>query len=323
MLYICCGCHAPLYFMRKGLLMDISFDAYRVFYHVAHFQSITLAAKALYLTQPTVSHHILELEKELGCKLFTRYKKGVSLTPEGSILYSHISKAYAEISRGEERLKSYLEFEESTIKIGVSETTLRDYLMPQLGRYKAKYSNTRLHIRNTTGKLVASQLHDGEIDFAIMAMPYPYRDVNIKKLNDFSMSIIAGPALKYLSGMPLSIEELVEFPLICLEQGTSARYYLDTLFASHSIPLHPDIELSTADLIAPMAMQGLGIGFVPHSFCKNYIADGKVVELSLEDRLPLRSICLLTDPMRELSNACQQFISELPSMDDNLTVAAR
>lgn len=296
---------------------NISYDSYRVFYFVALYQSITLAAKALFLTQPTVSHHILELEKELGCRLFTRYKKGVSLTPEGTMLYTHISRAYAEINRGEESLRSLLELEESTIKIGVSETTLRDYLMPQLGRYKAKYANTRLHIRNTTGRLVTSQLHDSEIDFAIMAMPFPFRDVNIKKLNDFHMSVIAGPDMKNYADRPLTLEQLNDFPLICLEQGTSARYYLDTLFASHSIPLHPDIELSTADLIAPMAMQNLGIGFVPRSFCESYITDGSVVELRLAQRLPLRSICLLTDPMRELSSACKQFISELPSADEN------
>lgn len=83
-----------------------------------------------YLTQPTVSHYIPELEKELGCKLFTRFKKGVRLTPKGSILYGHIAKAYAKIDRGEADLKAYLELGQSVIKIGTSETTLRDYLMP-------------------------------------------------------------------------------------------------------------------------------------------------------------------------------------------------
>lgn len=291
--------------------MNISYDSYKVFYHVARYQNITLAAKALYLTQPTVSHYILELEKELGCKLFTRFKKGVRLTPEGSILYGHIAKAYAEIDRGEEDLKAYLELGQSVIKIGASETTLRDYLMPLLGRYKIKYPHTKLHIRNTTGKLVESQLREGSIDLAIMAMPYPYHDISITELTGFSMAIIAGPAGKLLSDIPMTFEELASFPLIALEQGTSGRYYMDTLFAAHGVSMHPDIELATADLITPMAMQNIGIGFVPRSFCQDALSEGRIVELTPAQEMPARSICLLTEPSRELSGACRQFIQEL------------
>lgn len=294
-----------------GTDMNISYDSYKVFYHVARYQNITLAAKALYLTQPTVSHYILELEKELGCKLFTRFKKGVRLTPEGSILYGHISKAYAEIDRGEEDLKAYLELGQSIIKIGASETTLRDYLMPLLSRYKTKYPHTKLHIRNITGKQVETQLKESTIDLAIMATPYPYHNLSLRQLAGFSMAIIAGPSGKMLTGVPMTFQEMAAYPLIALEQGTSGRYYMDTLFAAHGIPLHPDIELSTADLITPMAMQNIGIGFVPRSFCQNALAKESVVELIPAEALPTRSICLLTDPSRELSCACEQFIQEL------------
>ena len=47
--------------------MSISYDSYKVFYFVAYYQNITLAAKALFLTQPTVSHYIINLEKDLNC----------------------------------------------------------------------------------------------------------------------------------------------------------------------------------------------------------------------------------------------------------------
>lgn len=295
--------------------MNISYDSYKIFYHVARYQNITLAAKALYLTQPTVSHYILELEKELGCKLFTRYKKGVRLTPEGSILYGHIAKACGEIGRGEEDLKAYLELGQSVIKIGASETTLRNYLLPFLGHYKMKHPRTRLHIRNTLGKLVESQLREGSIDLAVMATPYPYHDLSVRKLTEFSMAIITGPAAKIPTDVPMTLEKLAAFPLIALEQGTSGRYYMDTLFASCGIPLRPDIELSTADLITPMAMQNIGIGFVPHRFCQNALSEGKVVELTPARPLPSRSICLLTDPSRKPSDTCRQFMEELTAPD--------
>ena len=116
--------------------MSISYDSYKVFYFVAYYQNITLAAKALFLTQPTVSHYIINLEKDLNCRLFIRSKKGMLLSPEGELLFAHISKAYEEISEGEKKLPEYLHMGKGLIKIGASETSLRDYLIPVLGRFK-------------------------------------------------------------------------------------------------------------------------------------------------------------------------------------------
>lgn len=291
--------------------MNVSYDSYRVFYYVARYQNFTLAAKALFLTQPTVSHYILELEKELDCTLFVRSKRGVRLTNEGKVLYSHISRAYTEIYRGEEELKSYLEMGQGTIKIGASETSLRNYLLPILGRFRAKHPGVQLRIRNTTCQLAPSALRDGTLDLAIMTTPFPTQDLEVKNLQEFSMAIIAGPTHRELLGRPVSFREMAEYPMICLEPGTAGRYYMDTLFASHGIALHPHVELSTADLITPLAVQDMGIGFVPRIFAKKELEEGSVLELMPAEALPTRYICLMTDPKSELSMACKQFIREM------------
>lgn len=291
--------------------MTISFDSYRVFYYVAHYQNITLAAKTMFLTQPTVSHYILNLEKDLNCKLFVRSKKGMQLTPEGELLYRHIKKAYAEIFRGEEELKDYLNMGGGLIKIGASETTLRNYLTPILGRFKKKYPNIQLRITNTTYQLVDGALKAGDIDFAVMTTPFPDTSLSAKALGDFSMAVIAGPAYSQLTARPLTFQELSHQSLICLTEGTSGRYYLEQLFASRGVRLHPDIELSSADLITPMAIQNMGIGFVPRVFAEHALQDGKVVELTLTETLPTRSICILRDPEMQLSLVCQRFLEEL------------
>lgn len=291
--------------------MSVSYDSYKVFYYVAYYQNITLAAKALFLTQPTVSHYILNLEKELNCRLFIRSKKGMQLSPEGELLFEHISKAYKEISFGEERLKEYLSMGRGLIKIGASETSLRDYLIPVLGRFKAKYPNIQLRISNTTGQLANEALKNGSLDLAIMTTPFPDDGLAIRTLVDFSMVGIAGTSFSHLAKHPLTYQEIADYPLICLEPGTSGRQYLESLFISHGIHLQPDIELSTADLITPMTEQNMGIGFVPRIFAEHALKTKRVVELTLQEPLPVRSICALTNPQRQHSLACQKFIAEL------------
>lgn len=292
-------------------MLSISYDSYKVFYYVAYYQNITLAAKALFLTQPTVSHYILNLEKELNCKLFIRSKKGMLLSPEGELLFEHISKAYTEISMGEEKLKEYLNLGKGLLRIGASETTLRNYLIPFLGHFKAKYPNIQLRILNTTSQAVDHLIRNGTLDFAIMTTPFPENGLSMQHLTDFSMTCIAGPQFAHLADRPLTCREVADYPLICLEPGTSGRQYLENLFVSNGIHLQPDMEVSSADLIPPMAKQNIGIGFVPRLFAEPSLRTRQVVELTLEEPLPSRSICMLTDPDRQPSLTCQKFLDEL------------
>lgn len=299
-------------------MISVSYDSYKVFYYVAYYQNITLAAKALYLTQPTVSHYILNLEKELNCKLFVRSKKGMQLSPEGELLFEHIAKAYEEISYGEEKLKEYLNLGKGIIKIGATETTLRYYLISALGKFKEKYPNIQLRIRNTTCQLVEDSIKDGSLDLAVMTTPFPDNYLDAHQLADFSMVGIAGPAFSYLTDRPMGYREISRYPIICLEPGTSGRIYLEKLFASHGVHLQPDIELSSADLITPLAEQNMGIGFVPRFFAEQAILGKKVIELTFKEPLPGRSICMLTDSQRQHSLACQKFMSALwpPTVTD-------
>ncbi|GJM70428.1 hypothetical protein HMSSN036_26440 [Paenibacillus macerans] len=67
--------------------MSINYELYKVFYWAAKTGSLTQAANALYLTQPSVSHAIKQLEESFGLTLFYRNSKGVSLTQEGAVLF--------------------------------------------------------------------------------------------------------------------------------------------------------------------------------------------------------------------------------------------
>ena len=80
-------------------------EYYRVFYYVVKFNSITLAAEELFISQPAVSQAIKHLENSLGGSLFLRTPKGVRLTPEGELLYLYVSQGYEYLIQGESKFK--------------------------------------------------------------------------------------------------------------------------------------------------------------------------------------------------------------------------
>lgn len=119
--------------------MNTNFENYKTFYFVAKYGNITAAAEALYSEQPNVTRAIKNLERDLGCVLFTRSNKGVTLTPEGEKLYRRVSIAYEQIAAAEEELSRYNGFEEGILRIGVSETALHEVLLSALCKFHSLY----------------------------------------------------------------------------------------------------------------------------------------------------------------------------------------
>lgn len=290
--------------------MQVSFDSYKVFYITAKSNSITAAAEELYVTQPTVTHCIQKLEKELGCVLFIRGKKGVKLTPEGKILYNHISVACEEIWKAEEDIRALKEFKKGEILIGASETTLHHYLFPYLKEYKKKYPNIKIKIQNSTTRSTLNAIHKDELDCGILVFPEQYSEdgIEMKTLETFQDIAIAGSKYEELSKKTITLEELSSYPIISLENATMTNLTFKKLFKQYNVDLKPDIELATTDLVVPAVANDLGIGFVPEFFATEALKKKQIFKLNLVKDFPKRKICLVYKIDKPLSMAVEAFI---------------
>ena len=85
----------------ERLTMAVNYDYYRIFYYVAKYRSFTRAAEILMSSQPNITRTMNNLENELSCKLFLRTNRGVTLTPEGEKLFSHVKIAHEQLQTGE------------------------------------------------------------------------------------------------------------------------------------------------------------------------------------------------------------------------------
>jgi len=134
--------------------MNIDFELYRIFYVVATVGNITKAAQELMISQPAVSKAIKHLEEQLGGVLFTRTKRGVILTEEGLEFYKHIKLAMEHIVNAENKFSNLMNLETGTIRIGISTTLTRYYLLPYLSNFHSRFPGINIQIlTNKTSEL--------------------------------------------------------------------------------------------------------------------------------------------------------------------------
>lgn len=293
--------------------MSVNLQYYKTFYYVAKYQNITKAAKALYLSQPTVTHTIQCLEEELNCLLFTRSKSGMKLTQEGALVYEHIAIAYDHIMDAEAQLKDLQKLSSGYLKIGASEISIHHYLLPVLTTFHTLYPDIRLNISNSSTPREIQSLKDNLLDFAILVIPSDYKDkeLSITKVCEFQDILIAGKQFHNLKDKPIDLQTLSTYPFVSVSPDTNTRQFLNEFFLQHGLTFQPDIELATTDLITPMVANNLGIGFVPQKFAESALQEGTVFQLALNRPIPKREICLVQKNGTPLSRAGQAFLELL------------
>lgn len=289
--------------------MSAKLDSYRVFSEVVKYQSFSKAAKSLYMTQPAVSQAIMNLEQELDTRLFTRTSKGVNLTSDGQLLYEYVSSAINLIEVGEKKLSESRDLMTGELIIGVGDTISRHYLLPYLEIFHNNSPNIKLRIINRTTTELCRILKSGEIDIAVCNFPVKDSALEIKKCMTIHDVFVYGERYKQLAAKPISLERILELPTIFLERKSNSRQYVEKYFASKGIKLQPEIELGSHELLLEFARFNFGIACVIEEFSQEYLKNGLLYKLKLEEEIPERAIGFCFLKSVSLSSAAGKFVS--------------
>lgn len=285
----------------------ITYDYYRIFYYVAKYKSISLAAKVLHSNQPNITKFMNKLEEQLGCILMTRSNKGITLTPEGERLFSHVAVAYAQLKEAEEELTSVSQLKTGSIRISTTETALHGTLMHALIEFRKQFPGIRLLITNESTLEALQTLKKGLADFAVVTSPLDtptgFRTTSLKSFHEILAASADSPYAKKKQIIPVDI---TSFPIIGLGHHSKTHDFYSHLFLTYGVEWQPDIEVATADQILPMIKSGLGIGFLPEFMAKQDLVQGNIVQIDVSDLQPEREILLLEDATKSLSAAAKK-----------------
>lgn len=286
-------------------------DLYRVFNVVSQKHSISKAAEELYLTQSAVSQAINKLEKELEVSLFYRTSKGVVLTAEGKLLNEHINSAFGIIHAAEDKILEFKSLKTGQLRIGVGDTISRYYLLPYLESFHKRYPGIKLNILNGTTTEICEFIKSGKADVGLCNLPIQDDHLQFIPCKEIQDIFVCGEKYKELTTNPVSLEQLMEMPLIFLEKKSNSRMYVENYLKKKGVHLSPVFELGSHDLLAEFTKINLGISCVIKEFSKDYLDRGDLYEIPLEEEIPKRNIGICYLKNVPLSRAAQQFVENI------------
>lgn len=274
--------------------------------------SVSGAARAIGIGQPTASEHLRLLETSSGQRLVERNGRGSSLTEAGRVLADHAGQALAALAAGEEELQALAGLESGTVRLGAS-TTPGVYLLPDtLGCFRRDHPNVAVEVEIAATGEILERLRSGRIQLALVgAAPADERYVFEPFLSDEIVGVAAPGLLPVRSGKvrPAALAEQV---LLVRERGSSTRRLGEEALGAAGVRPRQAWELDSSEAIKRAAREGLGVALLSRYAVAEEVARGDLEAFRLAGRPRLeRTLWLARLARRPLSASEREFVSTL------------
>ncbi|MBM4763574.1 selenium metabolism-associated LysR family transcriptional regulator [Bacillus sp. B15-48] len=255
----------------------------KVFYVVANNKSFSQTAKDLHISQSSVSHQIKHLEEQWDCQLFERTTKKITLTPSGEILYKQVKKLISLMNETENELKELKGTVHGDLKIGAS-LTIGEHILPfLLADFSSIYPKVHFHLKVYNSEQIVEKLHNHEINLGFIESMLSYPNLKQVPFATDELIIIASP--QFISKSTITIEELLELPLIIREKGSGTRQVMEDALRKNSVnpsKLNIVMEVEHTEVIKSSVEAGLGISIISKSAVKKEIKLDTLRQLDIE-----------------------------------------
>jgi DNA-binding transcriptional LysR family regulator len=273
---------------------------------VSDLGSMTAAAKALFIAQPTVSQAIIELEDYYGIKLFDRLSKRLFITEKGRQLLSYARHITALVNEMDQVMKN--PDESGMIKIGAS-LTIGTYLLPKLVNEFAKYYpllQVKAITKNT--QEIEALLMQNDIDFAVVEGVVHNPDIITTAFMDDELLLVCGRAYPLYKRARISIADMRNLHFIVREQGSGTRELFENIMDLREINWHLAWECNGSDVLKSAAINGVGVAVISQRLVENEMKTGELWSIKVEDIELKRKFSVIYHKNKYITDAMKAFI---------------
>jgi DNA-binding transcriptional LysR family regulator len=249
---------APRFYYKGNRLKQL-----RAFCAIAKLGTLSRAADALFLSQPSVSLQLSALEKELGARLIERRRRRVALTREGQALYEialplvegldSLDQQFHALSAG---------FAGRALTIAAGASTIQYLLPPLVREFREQHPQIKLELHNVTGKDGLALLRSDQVDFAIGSMLDVPNDLSYEPVYSYDPLLILPLDHALAAKTEIRLEDLSPYGLILPPQRLTTYRLVDLIFQQRKVPYRVAIEVGGWEVIKEYVAMGLGISIV-------------------------------------------------------------
>lgn len=242
-------------------MLHITLRQLKVFESVARNLSFTRAAEELFLTQPTISLQIKQLENAIAMPLFEQIGKRIYLTEAGQELY-HYSRSIAQLLADMELALDELKGLDRG-KLNISVVSTANYFTPHLlAKFCQRYHGVTVSLNVSNREAVLKQLADNLTDLAIMGQPPDGLDIVSESFMENPLVIIAPPGHPLCGQRQIPVKQLEQEVFLVREVGSGTRSAMERFFSEQEINVTRGMEADTTEAIKQAVQAGMGLGIM-------------------------------------------------------------
>ncbi len=286
-----------------------------VFVMVVETGSMSETARRLYMTQPSVSQTIAELEESLQAKLFERINKKLIKTDAGEVLYTYSKRILKLVEEAESNIKDITNLKAGKLRLGAS-TTIGTYVLPKIiGDFKRKYEEIEVQFTIDNSGVIEEMILDHQIDIGLVEGPVHSRDIVVHYLLDDELYLVCSRNHHWVKDnlLKISPEQIAREALILREKGSGTREVVEEVLTRESISFRTAHVLNNTEAIKKAVEAGIGISFVSKLAVQEEIRNGSLVKIEVQGIHMTRTLSFIYHKEKFRSPLFQAFITYLNS----------
>jgi DNA-binding transcriptional LysR family regulator len=260
----------------------------QVFHTVARLLSFTKAAETLHMTQPAVTFQVRQLEEYFNTRLFDRTHNRISLTDAGARVYQYSDKIFELYGEMENAVREMTGEISGALTIGAS-TTIAEYMLPALlGDFRARYPDVSIHLKVSNTEGIVSMVENNTIDLGVVEAPVSNKNLVVDECRRDHLVAIVPPNHPKAGRDSIQLDELLEYPFICREEGSGTREVIaEYMNAASDCRVCMDIamELGSPEAVKGAVEAGMGISVVSRATIQKELRLGTLVAINLDPPL--------------------------------------
>ncbi|WP_151634569.1 LysR family transcriptional regulator [Noviherbaspirillum aerium] len=290
--------------------MNATFRQLRLFLSFTEHLSITAAAQACHVTQPTVSMQLKELAEAVGMPLYEQIGKRLYLTPAGEALARTARAMEDEWSAFEQHIDAMKGMTRGRLRVAVVSTA--KYFVPRLlGAFCASHPDIDIALEVLNRDGVVARLRENRDDLYIMSMPPEDMELERHAFLSNPLEVIAPQAHPLAHGKSITLSELAQLRFILREKGSGTRLACDNHF--RKLQFQPDVrlELGSNEAIKQAVAAGMGLAVVSRHALADHPSDEQLAILDVQGFPVLSNWWTLYPKGKRLSPIAAVFLEHL------------